>query len=76
MQAIETTANFNEMGELKIDYLPIIKNQKVKLLILLDETEQKEWQQFSGQALSKAYSQDEPEYMLDMIKEPNPEYNP
>ena len=76
MQAIETTASFNEKGELKIDNLPIIKNQKVKLLILLDETEQKEWHQFSGKALSKAYTEDEPDYTLNMLKEPNPDYNP
>jgi hypothetical protein len=76
MRAIETTASFNEKGELKIDNLPIIKNQKVKLLILLDENEQKEWHQFSGQALSKAYSQNEPDYTLNMLKEPNPDYNP
>lgn len=76
MQAIETTANFNEKGELTIDNLPMIKNQKVKLLILLEENEQKEWQQFSGQALSKAYGQDEPDYTLSMLNEPNPDYNP
>jgi len=76
MQAIETTASFNEKGELKIDNLPLIKNRKVKLLILLDETEQKEWHQFSNQTLSKAYSEDEPDYTLNMLKEPNPDYNP
>jgi hypothetical protein len=48
MQVIETTASFNENGELKIDNLPIIKNQKVKLLILLEEDESKEWYQLSA----------------------------
>jgi hypothetical protein len=76
MQAIETTASFNEKGELTIDNLPMIKNQKVKLLILLEESEQKEWQQFSGQALSKAYGQGEPDYTISMLNEPNPDYNP
>lgn len=37
MRAIETTANFNENREIEIDNLPFIKNQKVKLLILLEE---------------------------------------
>ncbi len=74
MQAIETTANFNEKGELEIDNLPLIKNQKVKLLILLEENEMNEWHQFSGQHLSSAYGNDEPEYTLGMLKEPNPDY--
>jgi hypothetical protein len=76
MQAIETTASFNEEGELKIDNLPKIKNQKVKLLILLEENEQNEWYQFAGKELSAAYSEDEPSYTLNMLKEPNPDYKP
>lgn len=76
MQAIETTANFNESGELTIDNLPVIKNQKVKLLILLEENEQNEWYQLSGSSLSAAYAEDEPSYTLNMLKEPNPDYKP
>lgn len=76
MQAIETTASFNEKGELKIDNLPAIKNQKVKLLILLEENEQNEWYQFSGKGLSAAYSEEEPSYTLSMLKESNPHYKP
>jgi len=76
MQAIETTASFNEKGELKIDNLPMIKNQKVKLLILLQENEQSEWYRFSGKELSAAFSEDEPDYTLNMLNEPNPDYTP
>ena len=76
MQAIETTASFNEKGELKIDNLPMIKNQKVKLLILLEENEQSEWYRFSGKGLSAAFSEDEPSYTLNMLNEPNPDYTP
>ncbi len=76
MQAIETTASFNEKGELKIDNLPMIKSRKVKLLILLEENEQNEWYGFSGKGLSAAYSEDEPSYTLNMLKEPNPDYRP
>ena len=74
MQAIETTASFNEKGELKIDNLPAIKNQKVKILILLEENEQNEWYRFSGKGLSTAYSEDELSYTLNMLKESNPDY--
>ena len=41
MQAIETTAHFNEKGEIQIDNLPVLRNRKVKLLILLEEDEKK-----------------------------------
>jgi len=74
MRAIETTASFNEKGELKIDKLPDIKNQKVKLLILLEESEQNEWYQFSDKSLSAAYGDSEPLYSLSMVNEPNPDY--
>lgn len=70
MQAIETTANFNENGDLEIDNLPVIKNQKVKLLILLEEKEKNEWNQFSSQHLSDAYSTHEPEYNSTWLKNP------
>ena len=76
MQAIETTASFNEKGELKIDNLPKIKNQKVKTLILLEENEQNDWYQFSAKGLSTAYSHDEPSYTLNMLQESNPDYKP
>jgi hypothetical protein len=72
MQAIETTASFNEKGELTIDNLPIIKNQKVKLLILLEENDQNEWYRFSATGLSAAYGEGEPSYTLNMLNEPNP----
>ena len=76
MQAIEITANFNEKDELEIDNLPMIKNKKVKLLILIEEDEQSEWYQFSGKGLSAAHSENEPDYTLNMLKEPNPDYKP
>ncbi len=47
MQAIETTGSFNEKGKLEIDNLPLIKNKKVKLLILFEENEQDDWHRFS-----------------------------
>ena len=76
MQVIETTASFNEKGELKIDKLPNLKNQKVKLLILLEENEQNEWYHFSGKAIAGAYGDNEPSYSLNMVKEPNPDFKP
>ena len=76
MKAIETTGSFNEKGELKINNPPDIKNQNVKLLILFEENEQEEWYQFSNKGLVEAYGENEPDYTLDMLKEPNPDYKP
>lgn len=53
----------------------MIRNQKVKVLILLEENEQNEWYMFSGQGISTAYGEDEPDYELSLLKEPNPDYN-
>ena len=36
--------------------------------------EDREWYLLSSQGLEEAYSEDEPEYSLDRIKVPNPEY--
>jgi len=38
------------------------------------DEEQKAWLLLSGKGLGRAYGEDETEYSLDLIKEPNPEY--
>jgi hypothetical protein len=74
MEAIETTAKFDNEGKLEIDNLPIIRNKKVKLLILLPDKENENWFDLSKEKLSKAYGDNEPEYQLSMINEPNENY--
>ncbi len=39
-----------------------------------DDGEREDWALLSQQALENAYAEDEPDYFLDAIKEPNPEY--
>ncbi len=39
-----------------------------------DDAEREDWARLSRQALENAYAEDEPDYFLDAIKEPNPEY--
>ncbi len=48
------------------------KNSRL-LVILLDEEDEK-WSEFSSKSISRAYADDEPEYEVSMIKEPNSEY--
>lgn len=74
MKAIETTAHFDETGLLKIDNLPKIINQKVKVLILIEE--QADWYKFSSEGLVAAYDENEPDYNLASLKESNSEYQP
>ena len=74
MKAIETTARFDENGKIIIDKLPVIKNKKVRLLILVEEEIESDFYKISAEGLSNAYSVDEPEYDLSLVKEPNPEY--
>lgn len=76
MKAIEATGRFNESGELKVDNLPDIRNQKVRLLILLEENEQQNWYQFSSGELNRAYNENEPDYTMNLLKESNPDYKP
>ncbi len=40
-----------------------------------DAEERDAWMLGAEQALARAYSDDEPEYTLDMIREPNPKYD-
>jgi hypothetical protein len=59
-----------EMFErMKIEFKPLSYN-------ISSENEEEDWYKFSMLNFSKAYSEDEPEYTSDMIKEPNPIYNP
>ncbi len=75
MKAIEASAVFDENGKMNIDNLPVIKNKKVKLLILIDEEDgDNDFYSLSAQGLSKAYSNDEPEYDLSLVKEANGAY--
>jgi hypothetical protein len=73
MKAIETSAVFDENGKINITKLPIIKNKKVKLIILIEEDENDSYS-LSTDGLAKAYSDNEPEYDLSVIKEPNTAY--
>lgn len=38
--------------------------------------EEQEWYVLSAQSLEEAYSENEPDYSLEKIKVPNPEYQP
>lgn len=77
MEAIEIKGKVNEEGKLIIEDLLAIRNKQVRVMLLIENEEEDErdaWIQASIARLSQAYEEDEPEYTLDMIKEPNPKY--
>lgn len=46
----------------------------VTVLPKTSDAERDDWAQLSLESLARAYSDDEPEYSLDLIKEANPAY--
>ena len=53
----------------------IAREYGIEVQVKAKETsEEDSWRQFSKEKLSKAYSANEPEYDLSMVKEPNPDY--
>ena len=51
-------------------------NAKLLVVVLPEEDEEREdWIRASQANLARAYGENEPEYTLDMIKEPNPDYD-
>ena len=58
---------------------PCLLEPDTPLLVIIlpqqhEESEQADWCRLSQQTLANAYGTEEPEYSLDAIKEPNPEY--
>ena len=50
-------------------------NMRLIVTVLNEENDEREdWRILAKQSLARAYSDDEPEYSLDSIKELNPEY--
>lgn len=56
--------------------LPTHARLLVTVLPPESDPDREEFLRFAAQNLARAYGPDEPEYTLDMIKEPNPDYVP
>ena len=62
-------------SEMTSDFVKSIKDLYGEKQITINiKDEDDEWKDFSAQKLSKAYSDDEPEYSLSMVSEPNATY--
>jgi hypothetical protein len=51
-------------------------NKIITVLPKPSDEEREDWTRLSLESLARAYSDDEPEYSLDLIKEANPAYMP
>jgi len=68
-------AHFDGEHILLDDPVELLPNTRLLVTVIREaEVEQDAWWQFSGIGLSGAYGENEPEYPLTAIKEPNPAY--
>lgn len=80
MKTITLTATFDgEYIRLEDDF-PIPKNARLLVTVLpnaadADPAFRDFWQKLSAQSLAGAYGPNEPDYTLDMVQEPNPDYD-
>ncbi|MBC7797962.1 MAG: hypothetical protein H7Z37_13905 [Pyrinomonadaceae bacterium] len=75
MQIVTLHAHFDGKQILLDEPYELVPNTKLIVsLIELKNEERDDWTRFSLANLERAYGDDEPEYPLDLIKEPNPKY--
>ena len=74
MQAIEVKGRFDQDGKLVLEEQPSLKNKHVKLLILVEEDNERGFYDLSSKGLNNAYAEDEPGYDVSALKELNTLY--
>ena len=79
MKAITLSATFDGDRIRLEDDFPIPKNARLLVTVLPESADDEKafrdfWRQIGAQSLSRAYGPNEPDYTLDMVREPNPEY--
>jgi hypothetical protein len=76
MENITLRAHFDGKQILLDDPVELEPDTQLMVTVLpkSENGEGSEWTRLSLESLARAYDDDEPEYSLDLIKEPNPEY--
>lgn len=75
METIVLHAHFDGEQILLDDPYELQPNTKLLVTVIKElDKEKNDWPGLSTQGLSAAYSDEEPEYPLSLIKEPNPTY--
>jgi len=76
MQSITLRAHFDGKQILLDEPVDLEPDTQLMVTVLpkSENGEDSDWTRLSLESLARAYGDDEPEYSLDLIKEPNPEY--
>jgi hypothetical protein len=76
MESIVLRAHFDGKQILLDDQVELEPDTELMVTVLpkSENGERSDWERLSVESLAHAYGDDEPEYSLDLIKEPNPEY--
>ena len=75
MPSITLNAHFNGQQIVLDEAFDLPENAKLLVTILeTPDLERGEWQALASQNLARAYVDDEPDYPLSLVKEPNPDY--
>jgi hypothetical protein len=75
METITLRAHYDGKQIRLDDPYELLPNTKLLITVIHKPTaEQRAWLKLSAQGLSAAYGDEEPEYLLTLIKEPNPTY--
>jgi hypothetical protein len=75
METITLRAHFDGKQILLDDPYELQPNTNLLVTVIrIPDAEQKAWLKLSAQGLSAAYGDEEPEYPLSLIREPNPNY--
>jgi hypothetical protein len=76
MESITLRAHFDGKQILLDDTVELEPDTQLMVTVLpkSGNGERADWTRLSLESLARAYGEEEPEYPLDLIKEPNPEY--
>lgn len=76
METLTLRAHFDGKQILLDDPFELEPNTELVVTIIhkSPNEEREDWARLSLESLARAYSDDEPDYSLDLIKEANPEY--
>ena len=74
MKPVTLTAIFDGRHiRLEQDY-PLSQNARLLVTLLPEGGAREDWRGLASPALTRAYGEDEPDYTLDMLQEPNAAY--
>ena len=73
MEALKITQT-SHSNKLTIDLPNSFISKKLEIIVFPFDEEDEDWKNYNLNSLNKAYSDDEPEYNLSMVKEPNADY--